>query len=107
MSFVYFFIGFLIQGLIISAIWNWFKKLSAKRKRREITEFEKWQQAIVSVAAKPILESVLRKDPVGMRIIYSVCVGNSTLIAVLLSSSYVIIGFSILVLACIWLSLER
>jgi hypothetical protein len=103
----FFFIGFLVQGLAIATIWSWFKKLSIKRRRKEITEFEKYQQAIVSLPAKPILETILRKDPVGMRVIYSICVINSTIIAVLFSSSYFIISFSLVILACVWLSLEK
>jgi hypothetical protein len=105
LSLACFFVGFFIQGILIAFIWNWFKSVSEKRRQRKITEREKWQQAIVSIPAKPILEAILRKDPIGMRVLYSISLANSTIFSVLLSSGYFIIILSLLVLACIWLSL--
>jgi hypothetical protein len=106
MVYVVFFLGFLVQGISLSLVWNWYKELSRKRNKRQITESEKWQQGSVSVIAKPILEVVIRKDPIGMRAIYSISVLNSTILAILLCADSSIIWLSIIIFACIWLSLN-
>jgi hypothetical protein len=105
MVYIVFFFGFLVQGVSLSLLWNWYKELSRKRSKRKITEAEKWQQGSVSLIAKPMLEVIIRKDPVGMRAIYSISVLNSTILSALLCADSSIILLSILILACIWLSL--
>jgi hypothetical protein len=106
MVYVVFLLGFWVQGLFLSATWAWYKKLSSKRNKRQISEAEKWQQGSVSLIAKPILEVVVRKDPVGMRAIYSISVLNSTVLAIFLCADFSIIWLSIIIFACIWLSLN-
>jgi hypothetical protein len=103
---ILFFFGFWIQGVLLAAIWTWYKSLSLKRKTKKITENEKWYQALISIPAKPVLEAVIRKDPIGMRFVYSFFVMNSTILSVVFCSSYSFIWLPLVILACIWLSLE-
>jgi hypothetical protein len=102
---VYFFVVLVIECILGSAIMSHFSNLSEKRRRRQITEFEKLQQAIISLPAKPILQAVLSKDPLGMRLVISFCVISSGLVTLcLISSKGFMIGFMAFLLFVTWLS---
>ncbi len=103
-GFVYFFIVLVIECILGSAIMSHFSNLSEKRRKR-LTEFEKFQQAIISIPAKPILQAVLSKNPLGMRLVISFCLISSGLITLcLISSKGFMISFMAFLLFVTWLS---
>jgi len=104
-SLVFFMIISLIQGLIFSALLWYFNWLSQKRRQKQITDFEKWQQAAISPVIDPVLETILTKDPQGTRIIITVCLAISgiTTIIFTLSDLFIFLLVSFLITAT-WLS---
>lgn len=97
--------AFLLQGILIAAIINYFTSLSHKRDDGEITETEKWLQGLLSTPLQPALEAVLSKDPVGTRVLLSISVVVSGLVSMALTSGvWAIILIATIALAGIWLS---
>ncbi len=80
-----------IQGIILSMLIYYFNSLSEKRKNKEITNLEKWQQGIMSPIITLVLEAILAKDPIK----------NCAVITVWLIVSYGVI------LSCILLGILR
>jgi hypothetical protein len=103
-----FFLAFVLQGIIVASIMNYFEDLSYKRRRKSISDGEKWIQGVISVVAEPILEIILDKDPAGMRLLISICLGIATAIAIIFASAdgFIIIC-ALILLATTWLSMPR
>lgn len=78
--------AFLMQGILVAAIIQYFSALSEKRTDGTISEEEKWFQGCLTVPLQPALQAVLSKDPKGIRIILSICVVVSALTAIVFTS---------------------
>lgn len=98
--------GFFVQGLIAAIVMQHFDGLSVKRRSRTMTSWEKWQQAIISLPAKPLLEAVLSKDRKGSRVIVTIALLGSGLLSIIFTSSDgFMVGLIGVLLAITWLSL--
>lgn len=106
-SLICFVLTFFVQTLILGGLYVRFKKLKEKHRRKTITDAEKWERALISVPAKPFLEVILDKNPVGIRVIITISVLISTITTVFLTSNdALVIIVSIVLVFSIWLSLK-
>lgn len=102
--------AFLLQGMTAAVVVSHFQNLSEKRQQHNITEFEKWVQGFIGAVAKPVLEAILKKDPVGVRVIVTACLLISSGMAFFFSptpdGTGCLVGLTVILLAATWLSLR-
>lgn len=97
--------AFLMQGIVVAAILQYFSALSEKRTAGEITESEKWFQGCLTVPLQPALQAVLAKDPKGIRVLLSICVVVSALTAIIFTTGDgAVIVISLIILIAIGVS---